>query len=353
MVEHKLASKCPACGTPLSRERWSEGLCPGCLFELALDDTALEAELLVEPGEAPTLQFTPDHAFSEGEIQGERYRIRSLLGRGGMGEVWRAFDLKLRVDVALKALRTELIADEHALETLRQEVRAAREVISPNVCRVYDLEELDGRELVSMEYVDGTTLQEILKERGPLELNEAREIASQFLAGLEAIHEAGLVHRDIKPENVMITRTGRVVVMDFGIAKGLGDGKSGTVAGTPAYMSPEQARGEELDARADLFSAGVVLAEMVEPAGVRTVRGPQTGLGGDSQESPPQSPRRPGRRSSPRRWPPNREARFATRLGPGPGPRGGHPARGGRRDSPALPGPVGLPAGGCGVLLRP
>jgi serine/threonine-protein kinase len=183
------------------------------LIELALDDTALEAELEVELGEAPTLQFSPEHTFSEGDIQGEPYRIRSLLGRGGMGEVWRAYDLKLRLDVALKALRKELVAEPQALETLRQEVRVAREVISPIVCRVFDLQEIDGQELISMEYVDGTTLHEILKERGPLELNEAREITSQFLAGLEAIHAAGLVHRDIKPENLMVTRTGRVVVM--------------------------------------------------------------------------------------------------------------------------------------------
>jgi len=179
--------------------------------------------------------------------------------------------LKLRQEVALKALRTELLQDRDALETLRQEVRTAREVVSPNVCRVFDLQEIDSQELVAMEYVDGTTLQEILRQEGPLELDRAREIASQFLAGLEAIHDAGLVHRDIKPENIMVTRTGRVVVMDFGIAKGLGSGKEGLIAGTPAYMSPEQSRGEELDARADVFSAGVVLAEMVAPGGVRAL----------------------------------------------------------------------------------
>jgi WD40 repeat protein len=187
-----------------------------------------------------------------------------------MGEVWRAYDLKLRVDVALKTLRAELLEKERALEALRQEVRSAREVVSPNVCRVFDLVELDGQELVSMEYIDGTTLIKILHSRGPLELQEAREIASQFLAGLEAIHQAGLVHRDLKPENIMITRSGRVVVMDFGIAKGLADRKTGTVSGTPAYMAPEQARGEEVDARADVFSAGVVLAEMIAPNGTQS-----------------------------------------------------------------------------------
>jgi len=260
---------CPDCGTELPLDPWAEGICPQCLLEMALGDSSLEAEMLADPHEARTLQFTED-GFSEGQIQGDRYRIRSLLGRGGMGEVWRAYDLKLRLDVALKALRTELIQDARALETLRQEVRVAREVISPNVCRVFDLEELDGQELISMEYVDGTTLQQILQERGPLELNEAREIASQFLAGLEAIHEAGLIHRDIKPENLMVTRTGRVVVMDFGIAKGLQEGKDGVIAGTPAYMSPEQSQGGELDARSDIFSAGVLLAEMVAPGGVHS-----------------------------------------------------------------------------------
>ena len=161
-----------------------------------------------------------------GQILGERYQMRELLGRGGMGEVWRAFDLKLRVDVALKSVRPERLASERAHELLRQEVRSAREVVSPNVCRIFDLVEEEGRELVSMEYIDGTTLTETLRSRGPLELQEAREIASQFLSGLEAIHQAGLVHRDFKPENVMLTRAGRVVVMDFGLAKGLGDGRS-------------------------------------------------------------------------------------------------------------------------------
>ncbi len=209
-----------------------------------------------------------------------------------MGEVWRAYDLKLRVDVALKTLRAELLEKERALQALRQEVRTAREVMSPNVCRVFDLVELDGQELVSMEYIDGTTLVTVLHSRGPLELQEAREIAAQFLAGLEAIHQAGLVHRDLKPENIMITRSGRVVVMDFGIAKGLADRKTGTVSGTPAYMAPEQARGQEVNARADVFSAGVVLAEMIAPEGIKSPKAREAIWQGIHHE-PPELPDTP------------------------------------------------------------
>ncbi len=213
--------------------------------------------------------------FTTGQVLGERYEILEMLGRGGMGEVWRAFDLKLRVEVGLKALREELFQSERRLELLRQEVRAAREVVSPNVCRIFDLIEIDGRELVSMEFVDGATLLGVLQERGPLELKEAQDIASQFLAGLEAIHKAGLVHRDVKPENIMLTRAGRVVVMDFGLARGPESG-AGSVSGTPAYMAPEHAAGQEVDARADVYSAGVVLAEMVSPDGVKSYESRQS-----------------------------------------------------------------------------
>jgi WD40 repeat protein/predicted Ser/Thr protein kinase len=237
--------------------------------------------MALEDEESPTL-----HGSSPGGILGERYQIREVLGRGGMGEVYRAFDLKLRVDVALKAVRPELSSSEKARDLLRQEVRSAREVVSPNVCRIFDLVVEEGRELVSMEYIDGTTLAETLRERGPLELQEAREIAAQFLSGLEAIHEAGLVHRDFKPENVMLTRAGRVVVMDFGLAKARSEGKSQSIAGTPAYMSPEQSRGEPVDARSDVFSAGVVLAEMLWD-------GPRGALWVAVRETPPRVPEGP------------------------------------------------------------
>jgi len=239
---------------------------------------------------APT-EGLPENILAAGQVLGDRYQIRSQLGRGGMGEVWQAFDLKLRVEVALKALLPGLFKDERRRDLLRREVRAAREVVSPNVCRIFDLIEIDGRELVSMEFVDGGTLMSILSERGPLELKEAQDIASQFLAGLEAIHRAGLVHRDVKPENIMITRAGRVVVMDFGLAR-QEDSGAGTVSGTPAYMAPEQAAGLEVDARADVYSAGVVLAEMVSPGGVKDIESRQSVWEG-VRHDPPRMPDSP------------------------------------------------------------
>lgn len=223
-------------------------------------------------------------------ILGGRYDVRGVLGRGGMGEVWLARDVKLQVDVALKVVRPERLGEAGALERLRSEVRSARAVASPHVCRVYDLVEAEGLECVSMEYVDGTTLRQLLDARSPLSLAEAREIALQLLAGLGAIHEAGLVHRDVKPENVMRTRAGRVVLMDFGIAKAVASG--GTVAGTPAYWAPEQAAGAAADPRADVFATGIVLAEMVAPGGARdseTRRALWLGL----REDPPQVPDTP------------------------------------------------------------
>ena len=214
---------------------------------------------------AKTVPISP---FTAGAVLGARYQMRHCLGQGGMGTVWQAFDLKLRVEVALKLLHVNLLKDRRRLEALRSEVRSARQVLSPNVCRIFDLIEVDGHELISMEYVDGQTLQTVLQARGPLPLKEAQQICSQLLAGLEAIHRAGLVHRDIKPENIMLTRSGRVLVMDFGVARQQ-SGDSGTVSGTPPYMAPEQRWGEAVDLRADVYSVGVVLAEMVSPGGVK------------------------------------------------------------------------------------
>ncbi|HSE42310.1 MAG TPA: protein kinase [Acidobacteriota bacterium] len=253
-------------------------------------------------------QVEPSVSLAGRQVIAGRYAILGQLGRGGMGEVWHAFDLKLRVDVALKSLRTDRVHQD--VESLRREVRAAREVISPNVCRIFDLVVEDKQELVSMEFIDGTTLAELLQKQGPLELQKAADIASQFLAGLQAIHQAGLVHRDFKPENVMITRIGRVVVMDFGIAKPVAQ-FSETISGTPSYMAPEQLQGRRLDPRSDLFAAGVVLAEMIALGGVRSKESREALLAAIRQE-PLQIPDHPWKKMIAQAVDKNLEHRFSS-----------------------------------------
>jgi WD40 repeat protein len=254
----------------------------------------MEAEqLALEPGLLPSLGGAHlETPLRAGRILGKRYRLLGTLGRGGAGEVWLAFDVKLRVDVALKVLHPELREKGQALDLLRQEVRSARQVVSPHVCRVFDLVEEEGHEMVSMEYVEGATLANLLAERGPLALAEARELAAQFLAGLEAIHQAGLVHQDFKPENIMVTPAGRTVVMDFGLTRSLMEWEARTIAGTAAYMAPEQVEGKPLDARADVFAAAVVLAEMVSPEGIRSDEARQR-LWQDLHAHPPEVPEVP------------------------------------------------------------
>ena len=198
--------------------------------------------------------------------------------RGGQGQVWHAFDLKLRVEVALKALRPDLIRDERARELLRHEVRTARQVVSPNVCRVFDLVMEDGHEMVSMEFVDGTTLAELLLERGPLDLSRAGEIAAQLLAGLEAIHAVGLVHRDLKPENIMLTLARRVVVMDFGIARSLTEQRAGTSCGhTRLHVAGAGGRDAARCARRRVLGRGGAHGNGVARGG--HARGPKKDLG--------------------------------------------------------------------------
>ncbi|HEX6177362.1 MAG TPA: protein kinase, partial [Thermoanaerobaculia bacterium] len=204
----------------------------------------------LEGGLGPTI---PASVIVPGQVLAGRYEVSRLLGRGGMAEVWLATDLKLRMDVCLKDTRRNIV---------REEVRAAREVVSPNVCRVFDLVDVEGRELLSMEFVDGWTLSEILSERGCFHVSEAQQIASQFLAGVDAIHRAGLLHRDLKPDNVMITRAGRVVIMDFGLARPAD--VAAALSGTPGYVAPEVLAGEPADVRSDLYSAALVLKCLVD-----------------------------------------------------------------------------------------
>jgi serine/threonine-protein kinase len=192
-----------------------------------------------------------------------RYRIISILGKGGMGEVYRADDLTLGQSVALKFLPESLAENPDALNRFRNEVRIARQVSHPNVCRVHDVGEVDGQLFLSMEYVDGEDLASLLRRIGRLPEDKALEIARKLCAGLAAAHEKGVLHRDLKPANVMLDARGQVLLTDFGLA-GVADAIYGDEirSGTPAYMSPEQLAGKEVTVRSDIYALGLVLYEL-------------------------------------------------------------------------------------------
>ena len=189
-----------------------------------------------------------------------RYRIISLLGRGGMGEVFRADDLSLGQPVALKFL-PESMTDEYTLERFRNEVRIARRISHPNVCRVYDIGQTDNQVFLSMEYVDGEDLSSLLRRIGRLPSDKALEIARKVCAGLAAAHDKGVLHRDLKPSNIMLDGRGEVLIMDFGLA-GVAHEIEDVRSGTPAYMAPEQLSGKEVTARSDIYALGLVLYEL-------------------------------------------------------------------------------------------
>jgi predicted Ser/Thr protein kinase len=201
--------------------------------------------------------------FLPGRLLAGRYRIIALLGRGGMGEVYRADDLTLGQAVALKFLSEEASRDEGLLERFRNEVRIARRVSHPNVCRVYDVGEVDGHTFFTMEYVDGEDLASLLRRIGRLPQDKALDIARQLCSGIAAAHAKGVLHRDLKPANIMLDGRGQVVVTDFGLA-GLNEQIHGADirSGTPAYMAPEQLAGKEVTAQSDLYSLGLVLYEV-------------------------------------------------------------------------------------------
>lgn len=201
--------------------------------------------------------------FLPGRLLAGRYRIIALLGKGGMGEVYRADDLTLGQPVALKFLPEEATRDESLLERFRNEVRVARRVSHPNVCRVYDVGEVDGHTFFTMEYVDGEDLASLLRRIGRLPQDKATDIARQLCAGLAAAHAKGVLHRDLKPANIMLDGRGQVVMTDFGLA-GLTDQIHGADvrSGTPAYMAPEQLAGKEVTAQSDIYALGLVLYEV-------------------------------------------------------------------------------------------
>ena len=201
--------------------------------------------------------------FLPGRLLSNRYRIVGLLGRGGMGEVYRADDLKLGQPLALKFLPERLAGNSEVLAFFHNEVRLARRISHPNVCRVHDIGEVGGQHFLSMEYVDGEDLASLLRRIGRLPPDKGVTIARQMVAGLAAAHDQGILHRDLKPANVMLDGRGQVRIMDFGLACLSQTASDQTfVAGTPPYMAPEQLAGEPVTVRSDLYSLGLVLYEM-------------------------------------------------------------------------------------------
>jgi serine/threonine-protein kinase len=201
--------------------------------------------------------------FIPGTKIADRYRIVSLVGRGGMGEVYRADDLRLGHPVALKFLPSSVAEGSRGFQLFLNEVRLSRQIAHPNVCRVYDIDDVDGQQFLSMEYIDGEDLRGLLRRIGRLPSAKGIQIAQQLCAGLAAAHEKGVLHRDLKPANIMIDGRGQARITDFGLAR-LADSAlgQGEIAGTPAYMAPEQLARGETTIQSDLYSLGLILYEV-------------------------------------------------------------------------------------------
>ncbi|MGA8868990.1 MAG: protein kinase [Candidatus Sulfotelmatobacter sp.] len=250
---------CPACGAPVSNTD----------DVATIDFTTPKPQRTPRPrsSSAPrspsSAEYLSEGRFLPGRLLAGRYRIIALLGKGGMGEVYRADDLTLGQPVALKFLPDEAARDEALLERFKNEVRIARRVSHPNVCRVYDVGEVEGHTFFTMEYIDGEDLASLLRRIGRLPQDKALDIARQLCAGLSAAHTKGVLHRDLKPANIMLDGRGQAVITDFGLA-GVAEQIQGAEvrSGTPAYMAPEQLAGKEVSVRSDIYSLGLVFYEI-------------------------------------------------------------------------------------------
>jgi serine/threonine protein kinase len=258
---------CPSCHKQIPTNNSS---CPSCGFsfddatrQLRSKEPPVTKQREKESRSSTSFDSIDNARFVAGTILAERYRIVGLLGKGGMGEVYRADDLKLGQPVALKFLPAKFLRDGAALARFHREVRVARQVSHKNVCRVYDIGELDGHHFLSMEYIKGEELSSFLRRIGRLPSDKAIQIARQICAGLAAAHESVVLHRDLKPSNVMIDEQGNALITDFGLA-GLADEfrADEIAAGTPAYMAPEQLEGKNVTIRSDIYSLGLVLYEV-------------------------------------------------------------------------------------------
>jgi serine/threonine-protein kinase len=251
--------ECPTC---LAENNDSSRFCAACGAPLGKGAGAGEGP---EAASLTKTLETPVRALKPGTLVAGKYRIVEELGRGGMGVVYKAEDIQLQRTVALKFLPPELVHIPEIRDRFRQEAKAAAALDHPHICTIYDFDQDEDRAFISMAYIEGRSLRERIGS-GPLELEEALKIAAQVAEGLEEAHGKGIVHRDIKSANIMVTTRGQAKIMDFGLARIVGATlvtQEGTTMGTVSYMSPEQARGEKVDHRTDIWSFGVVLYEML------------------------------------------------------------------------------------------
>ena len=258
-------TRCPSCAGEVPAGHRFCGTCGSSLPSDLQDATRTVVRGTGSSAGSPA-QSTPrdplEARFPPGTMLARRYRVVGLLGRGGMGEVYRADDLKLGQKVALKFLPEAVEGDPRRLGKFLDEVRIALRVSHPHVCRVHDVGEADGRHFISMEYVDGEDLASLLRRIGRLPQDKAIQAARQICAGLAAAHDQGVLHRDLKPSNVMLDGRGQVKITDFGLATAADAPGRDAGSGTPAYMAPEQLAGKEATPRSDLYALGLVLYEI-------------------------------------------------------------------------------------------
>ncbi len=248
--------------------------CSKCGLEIPRDsDTCTRCGTpILRKNDTPTRRIQKDFSlntaiyFSPGDSFGERYKVVEEIGSGGMGKIFKAFDNELGIHVAIKMIRPEILSKPDTLARFRKEILIAREITHENVVRIYDFGEVDGVKFISMQYIDGENLADLIRTSGTLSSETAISIAKQICRGIDAAHKKDIIHRDLKPQNIMIDKNGKVYITDFGLAKSLqetGLSTSGVVMGTPQYLSPEQAKGDNVDQRSDIYTLGIIMYEMI------------------------------------------------------------------------------------------
>jgi len=262
-------NKCPSCA---GENPDTQRFCGEC-------GTPLAASGRTQTIPDPETASIPAAGLASGTVFAQRYRTIEELGAGGMGKVYRVLDTKVGEEVALKVIKPEIASDRGVIDRFASELKLARQIVHRNVARMFDLNESAGVPFITMEYVRGENLKRLIRKVGRLSPSQAVPIACQICDGLAEAHRLGILHRDLKPHNVMIDEEGQAKILDFGLARLLAQAvpdKGGSHSGTPAYISPEQVRGQPSDGRSDIYSLGVLMYEMLTghtPFKAETVEG--------------------------------------------------------------------------------